>query len=292
MSHSRGGMVDALSPSTVISQSIQNGSVCLNGRSCTASLNLLPGTIALVVCLVGVIALNILGYHYLSLCFVAGGIASGYTIYQGYKMRLLKTLEKSNHELKEHIEELWKNISGLREENNKLGGVLSEFERVNSELEKLIGVKKEENSMLCGENRSLKSLVVEQKELILRLEEDIRELNEIRLTLEQNMESHTESLTLLVSSLSGIQESASKDHKSFSTNLERLEGLLSKLPCLSENASERVVSFERLRNSQFLGLQKAIAALQEIFSIINEWKDTEAVSMECSPFKQDHLSCS
>lgn len=82
MSHFGVEVVDTPSLSPILLQRIQHESVSLNGHSCTKNLNLLPGTIALVACLVGVIALNILGYNYLSICFVIGGIASGYTLYQ------------------------------------------------------------------------------------------------------------------------------------------------------------------------------------------------------------------
>jgi DNA repair exonuclease SbcCD ATPase subunit len=232
---------------------------CLNWR-------MIPGILALVASVIAVICAIIWNCPYLCISFAPSILASTYLIYLGWDFQNLTSFSESNDRLHESIET-------LKNENVELENKLHFFEAENLKLQQATTKMTELVTDLQSENLTLSASN-------LKLQQTVTELENLKEVLDKKAGKHMQHLEALKGALSGLQESAEKDHQTFGENLQIF---IKEVEHLGETRSsfEKAESIlETKMKEQVETLLNATVMLKEIFSKINEWKDNELVKQQ------------
>lgn len=227
--------------------------VKLNG-SAAKVIALVPGVVTSGVCVIGIIVLNILQHHYLSIPFAVGALAGLCSIYQGYQSHLLKSFQESNQQLQSSITTLNQSNNALQQTS---ADIKSENQRLNSQITDL----KNTNTALKEQHEQLRLLNIEHRANITDLEATKKELQE---TSRNNLTR----LTALNDSLGAIQQATETDHTQFATHIKTF---ISEVHTLQQSTPQ---------------LLQTAQHLHAIFTKIHQWTDSEFIAQQVALQKQ------
>jgi len=224
---------------------------------------MIPGVLALAASVIAVVCAIIWNAPYLCIAFAPSVLASLYLIYLGWDFHNLKSFAENNRQMKASILnlneqnlELSKKLEFLEEENKKIKDSADK-------LSTLVGQLKIENFNLFESNKDLKLIVAG--------------LQTLEKTLDTKAEKHMEQLDGLQGALTGLQDSATKDHETFGKNLEIFITQVELLKTTRSNFANAGSKIEKKMKNQVKVLLNTAKMLQGIFTSINEWKNEKHV---------------
>lgn len=197
-----------------------------------------------------------------SLCgaFVPSTVSAVYLIYLGWNSQNLQTFSENNETFKA-------SLGNLETENKKLQ---TSNLTLHKQIKALEGLEKE-NSTLRTSNAQLKRYVD-------NLEQSVKDLDQVRSSLQSRLDAEVAQLNILHTGLSQIQVSAKQDHASFAGQLALFVQQVEQLHKTREQFEEVGSEVQ----TQTVTLVESAQVLKEIFSQIKEWKDGDEVERRLS----------
>lgn len=248
------------SSSAAIENSDKSGNICHRGIA--------PAILTTLANLIGLVALNILQQHYLSIMFGVGTLGGAYTIYQVHRTRLLKSLQENHVILQASIAAMKQEISTYKLELDKTENVLVDMEKQRQQLQAITDLQKAEISKLQGH--------------VEKLTQETEKLNKVKDDLEKNAQDHIEKLHSLTASLKGVEEAVLANHQLFAEKVVAFREEVMSIKQVSCNIDASVKIF----GNQFDQLSAFGQKLERIFSQIEKWKNLGSVSEHIALLQQ------
>lgn len=199
---------------------------------------------------------------------------------QGQKVRLeaqLSGLEEQRASFGRQLEDLQRQDSSRQTQLRDLQGQNSQLSGTNAELlHRLTGLE-QVRSRLQQENQALSRSNEQLAGSIAGLESNNRSLEAVRDSLKQQVSLHVSELGVLQRALENLQRSATADHASFASNLAIFIEQVKQLQATRaqfEQAGTEVGDEIRVQGET---LMKAATLLQEIFTAVNDWSNSDVV---------------
>lgn len=245
MSQGIGGVGEILIPITSTQTAVQSAKASgLCGRVCPYW-RMSAGIVSLIASVVAICCAIVWNAHWLCFPFGLSALASGYAVYLGYEFHQVKSLEKSNEELRG-------SLVTLNQTNTQLRSTAREYHQEN----------------------------VEHKRLIFKLREEIVKLEGLREDFFLKASSHVEQIQGLLRSMGGIHLSVSENHKVFGTQLESFSKHLEELATSKTEFTSASSKAEQAMIEQTKALIEAGRKIKEIFETIQKWKDDQLVQKQ------------
>lgn len=229
-----------------------------------------PGLISLTSSVIAVCFGIFWGAWWFALLASLGALGSIYAIYQGHEFRELKTLEKSNRELRIQL-------STFEATNLELSRQTNNLEQTNQQLAINVENMSEQNSELALTATSLREANQKQGEHIEVLKKEISDLTLLRDSLYNQANQHIGHLQKLQNSFIEIRNSAESNSNVFGEKVEILSKEVKLLTSNRISFTETTGGFEKKMSEQAEALIQAGKILNEAFLAIQKWKDQELV---------------
>lgn len=227
-----------------------------------------PGLIATVANLIGLVVLNILQQHYLSIVCGVGSLSGAYTIYQCHRTKLLKSLSENNIALQTSVTAMEQEIRTYSLELVKMENGLADIEKQKQELQAITDRQKTEIAKLHEHTE--------------KLTQKTEELNKIKDVLEKNARDHIEKLHSLTLSLKGVEEAVLANHLLFGEKVVAFREEVLALKHVSGNIDTSVKVF----GNQFEQLSEFGQKIEHIFLQVEQWKNLGSVSDQITLLQQ------
>ena len=251
---------------------LQNYPVAVNppdtcGTNRCAILSVVPGAVATIACLVGLVYLNIIQQHYVSIACGIGVVGGIFTIYQAYRFEQMKSFQENNAVFQKENTSFQVQIGELKEQVANAENMLLGYKRQNQELGKNVRNQAEENQKL--------------KANIEKLNQEISSLNNINTTLEQNLQEQITQLQTVSSSLKEVESAVFSNHRLFGEKVAMFSENVAALQTVSTqiNSSTGLFKKQSEQTTEFSLLVK------KIFNEFEKWKDPESIEQKLNLYQ-------
>lgn len=251
MSQGTGRVGEVLIPIRTTQAAVQSAKAPgLCGRVCPYW-RMSAGIVSLIASVVAICCAIVWNAHWLCFPFGLSALASGYAVYLGYEFHQVKSLEKSNEELRG-------SLINLNQTNTRLRSTAREYHQEN----------------------------VNHKKLIEMLREEIVKLEGLREDFLLKASTHVEQIQGLLRSMGGIHLSVSENHKVFGTQLESFSKHLEELASSKTAFTTASSKAEQAMIEQTKALIEAGQKIREIFEAIQRWKDDALVKQQIEEIQE------
>ena len=237
------------------------------GSNNCAILSTVPGAVTTIACLVGLVYLNIIQQHYVSIACGIGAVGGMLTIYQAYRFQQLKSFEENNATFQQKNTSLQGNINDLKKQVEAAKNMILALEGQNRELH--INVKNQ-----TVENQKL-------KENIEKLKQEISSLNSLNASLEQNLQEQITQLQTVSSSLKEVESAVFSNHRLFGEKV----AIFSENVAALQTVSVQIGSSTGLFKKQQEQTTELSLIAEKIFKEFEKWKDPESIEQKLNLYQ-------